>query len=437
MSIEIESEPGVDRTERAATDESERDGSGWQQPERARPSKHMAALHNPQFRRFWFAITLALTGLWIRITVQGYLVYDLTDDKFMLGLVGFLSAIPVLLLSPVVGSVVDRFDRRKVLFCTQLVMVANLLALATLDATGYLHVYHILIIATLAGAASAFDWPARLSLVPAMVSRDELQNAVALNSASFNGARIIGPVIGGVLIGVIGTAACFYLSAFAFIPSLLVLFTLVIDQTAPKQERESPIQNVLAGYRYIWRFPMLRSLLSVDLVPVMFGMSFFSLLPALTRDVYGTGSGGLGLLYAADGAGAFLGVMAVATLTGLRGRGRLVIIFVGLFACFQIAFALAPTLWVGMVLIFAMGAVGSLYGTLADTLIQTIISDEYRGRVMAVYSTFWGLTPIGYLQAGIIARFWGTQTAIFVNGVIVLLYVFALIRWNPEVRTLQ
>jgi MFS family permease len=397
----------------------------------------MAALQNTEFRRFWFSITLALTGLWIRITVQGYLVYDLTDDKFMLGLVGFLSAIPVLLLSPVVGSVVDRFDRRKVLFGTQLFSIANLLALATLDATGYLEVYHILIIAALAGAASAFDWPARLSLVPAMVTRDELQSAVALNSASFNGARIIGPVIGGGLIGIIGTAACFYLSAFAFLPSLIIVLTLVIDQSAPRQEHESPIQNVLAGYRYIWKFPMLRSLLSVDLVPVMFGMSFFSLLPALTRDVYGSGSGGLGLLYAADGAGAFIGVMTVAALTGLRGRGRLVIIFVGLFAVVQIAFSLAPNLWLGMVLIFAMGCVGSLYATLADTLIQTIINDEYRGRVMAVYSTFWGLTPIGYLQAGIIARFWGTQTAIFVNAVIVLLYVLALVRWNPEVRTLQ
>jgi MFS family permease len=397
----------------------------------------MAALGNSQFRRFWFAISLALTGLWVRITVQGYLVYELTDDAFMLGLVGFLSALPTLLLSPIVGTVVDRFDRRRVLFGTQLFMATNLFVLATLDATGYLTVTHILVITTLAGAASAFDWPARLSLVPAMVTREQLQSAVALNSASFNSARIIGPVIGGMLIGVIGTAACFYLSAIAFLPSMLVLFTLTIDRTIQSGPRESPLQNVIAGYRYIWRFPTLRSLLSVDLVPVMFGMSFFSLLPALSRDVYGSGSRGLGLLYAADGAGALIGVLIVASLTGLRRRGLLVIIFVGLFAVFQIAFALAPVLWLGMLLIGALGAFGSLYATLADTLIQTIISDEYRGRVMAVYSTFWGLTPIGHLQAGIVASFWGVQTAIFINGVIVLLYVIALARWNPEVRALD
>lgn len=401
-----------------------------------KPGK-LGALHNPQFLRFWIAITLALTGLWVRITVQGYLVYELTSDEFMLGLVGFLSAIPVLVLSPIVGVVVDRFERRKVLFATQSFMAANLFALATLDALDVLRVHHILVIATLAGGAAAFDWPARLSLVPNMVRRSELQSAVALNSASFNTARIVGPALGGTLIGIIGTAACFYLSAISFVPSLVVLMTLVIDSGTRTGPRESPIQNLLAGYRYIWRFPTLRSLLSVDLVPVMFGMSFFALLPALSRDVYGAGSSGLGLLYSADGAGAFLGVMVVAIMTGMRRRGRLVLVFVALFAVVQILFALAPNLWIGMALIFVLGAVGALYATLADTLIQTVIEDEYRGRVMAVYSTFWGLTPIGYLQAGIIASKWGTQTAIFVNGVVVLVYVIGLIRWAPEVRRLN
>jgi MFS family permease len=397
----------------------------------------MIALRNPEFRHFWLAITLALTGLWVRITVQGYLVYDLTSDKFLLGLVGFLSALPVLLLSPVVGVVVDRFDRRKVLFATQLFMVLCLLALATLDLTGYLTVYHILVIATLAGGASAFDWPARLSLVPNLVTRQELPNAVALNSASFNGARILGPVIGGVLIGIIGTAACFYLSAFAFLPSMVVLMTLTIDRTLPSGKAEPAMKNLVAGYKYIWNYPSLRSLLSVDLFPVMFGMSFFAMLPALVRDVYGRGSEGLGFMYAADGAGAFLGVMAVALLSGLRRRGLLVQIFVFLFAVMQIAFSFAPTLAFGMVLIFFMGCVSSLYGTLADTLIQTIVNDEYRGRVMAVYSTFWGLTPIGYLEIGLVAQHWGTQRAILVNGIIVLGYVFALMRWNPQLRRLD
>jgi len=410
---------------------------GTGRPGEPEPRGTRHALRNPQFLRFWIAITLALTGLWIRITVQGYLVYEMTDDKFLLGLVGFLSALPVLLLSPVVGVVVDRFDRRKVLFATQAFMASTLLTLATLDALGVLTVAHIMIIATLAGAASAFDWPARLSLVPNMVRREELQSAVAFNSASFNGARIAGPAIGGFLIGIIGTAACFYLSAFAFLPSMVVLMTLTIDRSIPSGKAESPIQNLLSGYRYIWKFPTLRSLLSVDLVPVMFGMSFFALLPALSRDVYDQGSRGLGLLYSADGAGAFAGVMIVAALTGLRRRGRLVLVFVTLFAILEILFALAPNLWIGMLLIFFLGATSALYGTLADTLIQTIIDDQYRGRVMAVYSTFWGLTPIGYLQAGWVASVWGTQTAIFVNGCVVLVYVLALSIFNSDVRGLN
>lgn len=403
----------------------------------AEPPRRFVALRNPNFRPFWIAITLALTGLWVRITVQGYLVYELTEDKFLLGLVGFLSALPVLFLSPIVGVVVDRFDRRTVLLVTQLVTAGLLLAMATLDGLGTLTVTHIMVISTLAGAASAFDWPARLSIVPNIVRPAEVPNAVALNSASFNGARIVGPVIGGGLVGVIGTAACFYLSAAAFFPSIIVLLTLAIDRTSPSRHLERPLATLVSGYRYIWHFPTLRSLLSVDLIPVMFGMSFFALLPALTKDVYRVGSGGLGLLYAADGVGAFVGVMAVASLTRMRGRGRILLIGVFLFAVFQIAFAAAPNLAIGMVLILLLGLVGSVYATINDTLIMGMVEDDYRGRVMAVYSTFWGLTPIGYLEAGFVASRWGTQTAIAVNGVIVLVYVLALIRWNPEVRRLD
>lgn len=399
--------------------------------------RHFVALRNPAFLTFWIAITLALTGLWVRITVQGYLVYELTDDRFLLGLVGFLSALPVLLLSPIVGVVVDRFDRRRVLLLTQTFMAGLLGLMATLDALGALTATQIMVITTLAGAASAFDWPARLSIVPNIVRPHEVPNAVALNSASFNTARIIGPVIGGGLLGIIGTAACFFLSAAAFLPSIVVLMTLSIDRVLPVGERERPLATLVGGYRYIWRFPTLRSLLSVDLVPVMFGMSFFALLPALAKDVYAVDSRGLGLLYAADGVGAFAGVMAVAALPRMRRRGRMVIGGVFAFAILQIVFAAAPTLAIGMAVIALLGFVGSFYATVNDTLIMGLVEDDYRGRVMAVYSTFWGLTPIGYLQAGFIASHWGTQTAIAVNGVIVLLYVLALARWNPEVRALD
>lgn len=400
--------------------------------------RRFIALHNPRFLTFWVAITLALSGLWIRITVQGYLVYDLSDDRFLLGLVGFLGALPVLFLSPIVGVVVDRFDRRKVLLATQFVMAGLMLTLGLLDATGTLTVTHIMVISMLSGAASAFDWPARLSIVPNMVTPEELSNAVALNAASFNTARIVGPVLGGVLIGVIGTAACFFLSGAAFIPSIVVLLTLTIDRVVSKAaEREQPMKALTSGYRYIWKFPTLRGLLSVDLIPVMFGMSFFALLPAVAKDVYGSGSDGLGLLYGAEGVGAFAGVFIVASLTRLRRRGRLVLGGVFLFGVLQIAFALAPTLYLGMAAILLLGFVASFYATINDTLIMGLVTDDYRGRVMAVYSTFWGLTPIGYLQAGIIASRWGTQVAIAVSGAIVLVYVLALFRWNPEVRYLD
>lgn len=407
------------------------------QPVTNPPKSRLPALQNPQFLRYWIGVSLALTGGWMRITVQGYLVYEMTDDPFMLGMVSFLSALPQLLLAPFIGVVVDRYNRRTILALTQAFIVVNALVLATLEATGVLTVSQILVLAILFGIASAFDWPARLSLVPNMVTRDELQSAVALNSASFNGARIVGPAVGGGLIGIIGVAACFYLSAFAFLPSVIILMTIVIDRTAQPETKTSAMQNIIAGYRYIWGEKTLRSLLSVDLIPVVFGMSVFALLPALARDVYDQGSGGLGLLYSAHGVGALSGVMIVALMSGVRRRGRLVLTFVTLFALMLLVFAFTPVLWMGLLVVLTLGIFASLYSTFSDTLLQLVVEDEYRGRVMSVYSTFWGLTPIGYLQAGFIAARWSVQTAIFVNGLIVLVYVVILTLKAPEIRQLD
>lgn len=407
------------------------------QPAAGPPKLRLPALRNPQFLRYWIGVSLALTGGWMRITVQGYLVYEMTDDPFMLGMVSFLSALPQLVLAPFTGLVVDRYNRRTILAVTQAFIVLNATVLATLQVTGVLTVSQILVLAILFGVANAFDWPARLSLVPNMVTRDELQSAVALNSASFNGARIVGPAVGGALIGIIGIAACFYLSAFAFLPSVIILMTIVIDRAPRPETKQSPVQNILAGYRYIWGEKTLRSLLSVDLIPVIFGMSVFALLPALARDVYNQGSGGLGLLYSAHGVGALTGVMTVAMMSGVRRRGRLVMTFVTLFAVMLLVFSLAPVLWMGLVIVLTLGVFASLYSTLSDTLLQVVVEDEYRGRVMSVYSTFWGLTPIGYLQAGFIAARWSVQTAIFVNGLIVLIYVVILVLKAPEIRRLD
>ena len=398
------------------------------------PPSHrpLEAFSSRPFVLFWSTIVLSLVGVWIRITAQSWLVYDLTDDEFLLGLTSFCQAAPVLIASPIAGAVLDRVDRRRVLLVVQVVTALAMLTLAVLVATGLVEVWHILVIAVINGTASGFDWPARLSLVPSLVPRSALQSAVALNTAAFNASRIVGPVIAGFLIGTVGVAACFFLNAMLYVPFVIVLATLAVDRAIPTASAaESPFQNLLEGYRYIWRTPAVRGMLSVDIVPLAFGISYFTMAPAVARDVLGLGGRGLGLLLAFNGVGALTGAAAVTLMVGVRRRGRLVILGVGCFGVLLFGFGLSSSVYLSLPLILAMGLVVALYATLNDTLLQTTLDDDYRGRVLAVYSMFWGLTPIGGLEAGLLANVWGVQTALAINGVLVLCYVPVLLRFTP------
>jgi MFS family permease len=390
------------------------------------------ALESRPFLLFWATILLSLTGVWVRITAQGWLVYDLTSDEFLLGLVSFFQAAPVLIASPIAGALLDRVDRRKVLLVVQLVNAGAMLVLAILVASGRVEVWHIMLIAVIVGTASGFDWPARLSLVPTLVDARQLQSAVALNATAFNGSRVIGPVIAGLLIASVGVGICFFLNAAMYVPFIFVLATLATDTAVPAgRHKASPLQDLVDGYRYIWRTPTIRGLLSVDIVPLMFGISYFTLAPALARDVLGLSSQGLGLLLAANGAGYLAGTLLVAASGGRRGRGRYVVFGVAAYAALIVLFARSSNPTLSGVLILFLGLVAAAYSTLNDTLLQTNVDDTFRGRVLAVYSMFWGLTPIGSLEAGLLASNVGVQTALAINGAIILIYAPLLWIFTP------
>jgi len=291
-----------------------------------------AALQSRQFLLFWSTISLSLTGVWVRITAQGWLVYDLTHDEFLLGLVSFCQAAPVLIVSPIAGAIIDRVDRRLVLLIVQVVVATTMFLLATLVVTGAIEVWHIMVLAAIAGTASGFDWPARLSLVPALVPKSHLQSAVALNAAAFNASRVVGPVVAGLLIGSIGVAWCFFLNSAMYIPFILALLSISVDRAIPKGPPTAALSDLVEGYRYIWRTASIRGLLSVDIIPLMFGISYFTLAPAIARDVLGLGGRGLGFLLAANGIGYLVGTLAVAAMSGVRHRGRIVVVGVG-FSC--------------------------------------------------------------------------------------------------------
>lgn len=389
----------------------------------------MGALKEPLYRKFWLAITLSLTGVWVRITAMGYLVYEITDDELKLGLISFAQAAPVLITGPIAGALLDRIDRRRVLLAVQVVNVAAMALVTWLVASGRVEYWHLVIVSVVVGSASGFDWPARMSIVPALVTRSKLQSAVALNAAAFNSSRIIGPTIAGWLIGLFGLAACFGFTALAFLPFAVVVAGLGVvaaGRQVTSGVKTSGFADLMEGYRYIWRTPRIRGLLSVDIIPLALGMSYFTMAPAIARDVLGLGSQGLGLLLAANGIGALAGTLSVAMLSHVRHRGRIVIIGVACFAVMLVAFALSSSAPLSFVIILLLGLCTSTYATFNDTLVQLQVENEYRGRVMSVYTMLWGLTPIGGLQVGLLSQSIGVQAALAINGCIILAYAVFL-----------
>ena len=387
------------------------------------PVSPLGALRNKLFARYVSTLAFSMTGMWVRITALGYLVYDLTGDPFKLGLMSFAQAVPELVAGPLAGAYLDRVDRRKVLLITQSIFIVAMIAVLALLLSDSVQYWHLLVIGVTIGTVAGFDWPARLSVVPALVKRSELQSAVALNSAAFNGARITGPTIAGWLISGLGVAWCYAYSALAAIPFVWTVFrTKEIGAKEIAKPTMGAFATLVEGYKYIWQHKTIRSLLSVDIVPIALGMSYVTMAPAFVREVLDLGGAGLGLLLAANGVGSLTGTLAVAALSGYRHRGRFVIVGVGAFGILMVLFAATSSLWFSLPAIAMLGLVIALYGTMNDTLIQTSVDDAYRGRVMAAYSMFWGLTPIGGLFAGWLADIWSVQWALGVNGILVLCY---------------
>lgn len=402
-------------------------------PALAWPSRYpaLAAFRHRDFARYWFAVVLSLSGLWMRIMVVGWLVNDLTHDPRMLGLVSFAVAFPVLLVSPLAGIVADRFDRRRILLVTQTLLGIVVASIAALTWLGIVQVWHLLVASACSGAVSAFDWPTRLSFVPRLVPREDLSNAVALNTAAFNGAGLVGPTIGGLLLPQIGPAGCLTLAALAFVPVTLVLLTLHPPYEQERGARQPWLTNLTDGYRYVLGNRILSSLLLLELVPLVFGTTYLVLQPAYAQgfaDALGLRSERvLGWLMAAAAFGALSGVLAVAGGFGKRARGRTMLVCALAFGLILVAFAQSPWLPLALLCVAGVGLADAAYITLNGTLVQTYVDDAYRGRVMAFYSLIFGLTPIGSLQAGELAKHFGVPATLTINGLIVLGFVAFII----------
>lgn len=392
------------------------------------------ALKNAVFARYVSTMGMSLMGMWIRVTAMGYLVYDITEDPFLLGLIGLIQSGPQLIFAPIAGAYLDRVDRRKVLIAVQATILSNMLFLTWLVATERVNFAWLSLIAVIVGICASFDWPARLSILPTLVTRRELPSAVAINSAAFNAARVVGPALSGWIIAGLGMAASFFVSGISTVPFLLVLFTLAASMpTAPPKPKnlEKPLASVIAGYKYIWRHVEIRMLIMNDLFPIIIGMSYMAMTPAIASDVLNLGPEGLGLLMTSAGLGSLAGTLSVTRLNNLPNRGRIVLWGLGFFAIMIMTYGLSSIFALSIVAIAFVGLGYGIGATMNDTLIQLNVEEEYRGRVMAAYSSIWGMSPAGGLLAGALANVIGLQWAVALNGLIVLLYVAYLWIWSP------
>ena len=381
------------------------------------------AFRSRNYRLFFWGQSISLIGTWMTRVATSWLVYRLTDSAFLLGLVGFLSQIPALFLSPLAGVWVDRWDRHRAMVITQTLAMAQSLALAVLTLTHTINIPWILFLTFLQGLINTFETPARQSFVIQMIDdRSALGNAIALNSSIVNAGRLVGPAIAGVVIAWVGEGYCFLIDGFSY---LAVLYSLLAMKNLAPGLRNPPRnlgQELSEGWHYIVASPAIRWILLMLGLVSLIGMPFTVLMPIVASKVLGGGAHTLGFLTAATGLGALACAMSLAMRRSVRGLGKWLGIAAAILGGSLILFGLSRSLWWSLVLMFGAG-----YGMMqqivtSNTILQTIVADDKRGRVMSFYAmSVFGFVPIGSLFAGMLASWMGAPNTLILGGALCLL----------------
>lgn len=393
------------------------------------------ALAHRNFRLFLFGQTVSLTGTWMQSIAQGWLVLQLTDSPFYVGLVSALGSIGVLLLTLYAGVVADRTDKRRLVIITQSLQMLQAFALAALVGTGQVTVESVMVLAAVLGIVNAFDIPTRQSFIVDMVGKDDLMNAIALNSSVFNATRVFGPAVAGILIGSAGMVWCFVLNGVSY---LAVIGSLIAMRIAPHVAGAGQ-SSAWQGFREVVTY--LRSDRRVSALVVLtglfsvFGFPFLVLMPVVARDVLHAGAAGYGALTAGVGVGALLGALGVAVLSGRIRKGRTLVLGGSGFGVALALFASSRSFPLSLAIVALAGCAMILNNALTNTLLQTLVPDALRGRVMGFYSfVFVGLAPLGSLQAGIFAEHFGAPWAVAAGGLVTAL-AMGIVAWRvPQLR---
>ncbi len=377
------------------------------------------ALRHRNYRLFFWGQLVSLVGTWMQQTAMSWFVYELTNSKLLLGTVAAVGSAPMMLFSIWGGSLADLYPKRSIIVATQTAQMICAFLLAAGAWAGFATPLFIIIIASLNGVAMGFDMPARQAFTVEMTSREDLLNAISLNSSIVNGARVVGPSIAGLLIAAVGVPMCFFLNGVTFVAVIVGLLMMRLPPFRRREHAVSAREHAWNGIVYSMKHQRVRTILFLFLAVGVFGWSYTVLMPAFARDVLGRGANGYGVLMSASGAGAFIGALVVATYGHLFTPRKLALGGVWLFSAALLAFSLTRNFSLALVFLLFVGFGMLLFFSTSNTVLQTIVPDEMRGRVMGVWSLVFGaMIPLGSLEAGALGHWVGTPFALGFGAII-------------------
>ena len=406
------------------------------QPTSKRLAQTLRALGSRNFRLFFAGQTVSLVGTWIQQIAMSWLVYRLTGSAVMLGMVGFVGQLPGLVITPFAGVAADRWNRHRMVIATQTGAMLQALALAALVLTGTVRVWHILALSAVVGIVNGFDVPARQAfLVELVEDRDDLPNAIALNSSMFNGARLIGPAIAGALIAVVGEGVCFLINGLSYVAVLAALLAMRVPRRAVPTGRGNVLAELREGFRYGWSFPPVRTVLLFLALASLIAQPYTVLMPVVATRVLHGGANTMGVLMAMTGLGALTGALYLAGRASVVGLGRVIARAGTLFGLALIGVAWSRSVWLSCVLLVLAGLGMMVHAAGSNTMLQTLAEDRMRGRVISLYTlAFLGTAPLGSLYAGLVAQRLGAPATIGIGGAATLVGAAFFFRQLPMMR---
>ena len=394
------------------------------------------ALRARNFRLFFVGQTISLTGTWMQMVASSWLVYRLTDSAFLLGLVGFTGNLPSLFFAPFAGVYADRLNRRRMLIIIQSLAMVQALVFAVLTLTGAIAVWHIIALSMFLGVINAFDMPVRQSFMIEMIDRKEdLSNAIALNSSMVNASRLIGPSMAGILIAAAGEGICFLLNGLSYVAVIISLLAMRITPIKRENGNEPVFQGLKEGFGYAFSFTPIRSVLLLLALVNIVGMPYTILMPVFARDILRGGPQTMGFLMAAMGVGALSGALYLAGRRSVRGLGRMAPLSAGVFGLGLAMFALSREFWLSVILMLVTGVGMIVQFASSNTVLQTIADEGMRGRVMSMYTmAFRGVAPFGNLMAGSLAGAIGAPHTLLLGGVSCMIGAFVFAKYVPRLK---